>query len=547
MTITTLEEAAVQLEEARQLRDTLLESLADLETAAMLAAEDRGWKLLGVNDDDFSKEGLGKIRKLCRLMALANPLIKQGLAIRGGFVFGQGVSIDVKDDPSTKVDVNAVVQEFLDRKDVQAVWSGEMARDQLEHALGTDGEYYIVLNTDDVEERVDLIIMEADEVDEVIRDPDNRTRIWYFKRVHTPMILDLQTGSYRAAATPVTVYYPHVSYDPPDKPQKIGDAEVRWDQPVVQVIGKKIGLSGVRGVPDAYAAVPWASASKEYLENWSVLMKSLARFAWKSTAGAGRDRAKKVAEAHMKQAQQAAIQGASAVPAPGTLPVPGGPRQVGGVAVVSPEGNLEAIPKSGATIDAGSGLPLQAMAAAGLGVPVTLLNGNPGDTGARAVAETMTGPMLAQFSLRRALHAQEIRDVLDYVIDKNIEWGVLPEDVDAKGREIDVHFPEWEDAGLSVLDRMKAVQAADQLEKLPPEEIVRLALQALKVRNIDEIMDKVTDAKGNYVPPDDGSAARDAAQDQGNAGGYEPSSAPPPAADQQQPPQIAPAAAGGGQ
>ena len=423
----------------------------------------------------------------------------------------------------------------------------------------------MVLDTDDANERIDLIIMEADEVDDIIRDPDNRSRIWYFKRVYTPMELDLETGAYRAAAAPKTIYYPHIAYRPTDKPKRIGDAEVRWDQPVIQVIGKKIGLSGVRGVPDAYASVPWASASKEYLENWATLMKSLARFAWRSTAGAGRDRAKKVADAHMKQAQHAAVAAVTPPIAPGQIPIPGQqPRQVGQIAVTSPDGNIEAIPKSGATIDAASGLPLQAMAAAGLGVPVTLLNGNPGDTGARAVAETMTGPMLAQFSLRRDLHAQEIRDVLDYVIDKSVEWGVLEGEIEQvgdrqivklaggdKARQIDVHFPDWDETGTSVLDRMKAVQAADQLDKLPPIEIVRLALQALKVRNLDEIIDQVTDEKGNYVKPDDGSAAADAGQDAGQAGGYEPPQNPPPAPaggnDTTGQPQTPPAAAGGQQ
>lgn len=531
------------------LNEVLAESLVDLE----LAAEDKGWKRLGVSlNTDFSPKALKSVRENCRIMAVANPLIKQGLAIRSAFVWGQGCSIDVKDatrgadgkrQKVTGTDVNSIVQAFLDRPEVQTVWSGEEARDQLEHALGTDGEYYIVLDTDATNSLITPIIMDADEVEDIIRDPENRNRVWYYKRVFTPMNLNMETGAYTAAGTPKTIYYPHVDYRPTDQPKTIGTGEVRWDQPVVPVSAKKIAGSASRGVPDAYAAIPWASASKEYLENWAVLMKSLARFAWRNTAGAGRDRVKKVAAAHMAAAQRDLVD--AMVPGlPENGLGAGGKPGIGQIAVTGPDSSLEAIPKSGATIDAGSGLPLQAMAAAGMGVPVTLLNGNPGDTGARAVADTMTGPMMAQFQLRRSLHAQEIKTVLGYLIDKNIEWGELDGTSEQQGdrlvwtlkdgpqaRSIDVHFPDWDDTGVTVLDRMKAVQLADGIDKLPPVEIVRLALQALKVRNIDEIIDDITDKDGNYIKPDSGSTAEDDKLNAGNAGGYDaPPGAPAPVA-----------------
>jgi hypothetical protein len=44
-------------------------------------------------------------------------------------------------------------------------------------------------------------------------------------------------------------------------------------------------LDGAKfGIGDAYAAIDWARAYKEFLEDWLRLVKSLSRFAWRATA-----------------------------------------------------------------------------------------------------------------------------------------------------------------------------------------------------------------------------------------------------------------------
>jgi hypothetical protein len=50
------------------------------------------------------------------------------------------------------------------------------------------------------------------------------------------------------------------------------------------------------------------------------------------------------------------------------------------------------VSKSGAQIDANSSQPFATRAAAALEVPVTMLLGDPGITGARATAETLDQP-----------------------------------------------------------------------------------------------------------------------------------------------------------
>jgi hypothetical protein len=124
--------------------EMLAESLADLE----LAFEDRGWERLAVNASrEFSPEGLRRARELCRVMTVANPLLKRGLGLRKAYVWGQGVAISVRDQSDQGQDVNAVVQAFLDDPFVKKTFSGTQAHEEMEQAAFTDGDLFLALFT----------------------------------------------------------------------------------------------------------------------------------------------------------------------------------------------------------------------------------------------------------------------------------------------------------------------------------------------------------------------------------------------------------------
>ena len=88
---------------------------------------------------------------------------------------------------------------------------------------------------------------------------------------------------------------------------------------------------------------------------------------------------------------------------------------------MGPGMSLEAIPKTGATIDSGSGKPLAAMVGGGAGVPVTMLLADPGVTGARATAETLDKPTILEMGMRRAAVGQRLKRILSYVIDQAVK------------------------------------------------------------------------------------------------------------------------------
>jgi len=298
----------------------------------------------------------------------------------------------------------------------------------------------------------------------------------------------------------VTTYYPDIDYRPRGaRPVRVNGEEVMWDAPMAVFIVN--GLSGWQfGIGDAFAAIPWAKAYKEFLEDWAKLVKSLSRFAWRLSAGS-KTKATTAATA---------IRNATT-----TDPTSLSPDKVGAAAVGGPNmGTLEAIPKSGATIDSGSGKPLAGMVAAGMDVPVTMLLADPGVTGARATAETLDRPTELMAKQRREVWADFHKQVLGYVIDQAVkaprgalkgtvtrdEWGrevvTLAGDTE---RTIEVSWPDLTETPLDLL--VAAIAAADETRKVPPLTIAKLLLQALGVTDADEILEQLVDENGEWVDP----------------------------------------------
>ena len=472
----------------------LQESVGDLERALL---GDPGWqRFTAVTQQEFTGEGMRQMRAVCRLMAIANPLIRRGLNLRSAYVWGQGVEITARANGQRdgEQDVQSVVAAFL-RDDANArAFTGASARDRLEHALGTDGEFFVVLFTRPRSGWVQARVIVADEISDIICNPEDRSEPWFYRRTWTEVSYDehgVQEPRQREQL------YPAVDYRPVMRPKRYAGLDVDWHAPILHVdVNRPEGWQ--RGIPDAYAAVNWARAYKEFLENWATLMKSLARFAWRLTAkGSQRGQAK------------------ARLAAPPPVDSAGSPQDVGGVALTPIEQQLEAIPKSGATIDAESGRPLAMMVSSALDVPVTMLLSDPGQTGARATAETLDQPTELAMGQRRELWSQVMLRVLRYVIAEQVRaphgglQGTVKRDP-VTGREvvrlagdtsdvIDVSWPDLDDT--DPVKVVAAIKAASETGTVPPELVLRLLLTALGVRDVDGIVQPMLDDEGGFVWP----------------------------------------------
>ena len=66
-------------------------------------------------------------------------------------------------------------------------------------------------------------------------------------------------------------------------------------------------------------------------------------------------------------------------------------------------------------------------------------------------------------------------------------------------RTLDIVWPDLDDTPAETI--VQAITQADATQKLPPLVTLRLLLRALKVRDVDEILDKHTDDNGEFIDP----------------------------------------------
>lgn len=481
----------------------LREGMADL----VLALEDKGWQDIASSvQRDFTPEARKALTSLCRTMSIANPLLKRGMLIRIGYIWGQGVQVRARAAGDEQAqDVNAVLQGFWDAN--TATLAGSQAQEQLERAAATEGNVYIACFTSPVTGDVRVRTALADEVVDIICNPEDRDEVWFYIREVPQKVVEkaYQPGQTRTRNQIARVAHPALGYRPQQRPKSIDGIPIRWDAPIKHV--RVNPVAGWRfGVPDVYASLAWARAYKDFLVDWAQLTHSLSLIAWQATGGT------------KSKAQTVAAGIAKANNGAGVGPIPAvGARPAGQAAVGTPDVKLEAVSKSGATIDANSGKPLAGMAAAGLGLPVTMLLADPGVTGARAVAETLDLPTILEMGMRRLLWQAAFTEIIEYVIDQAAiaprgplrgtmsrdEWGqlqvTLTGDVE---KTLDWDWPPLVD--IDPVELVTAiVSAADtKIGGAVPLVLLRLLLNALGVKDVDEVLDKVTDDEGNFIDPE---------------------------------------------
>lgn len=491
----TRDQLVTALAASRTLNELLEEDIADLERADEAA----GWRTLELGlDRTLSREGMRNVVRNCTLMSIASPMIKRGVLVRIGYVWAQGVEISARADGGAEQDVNQVVQDFLDDPMNQLALTGQQAQEDNERTLETEGQVFVACFPDPLTGKVQVRVVPFDEIQDRVSNPQDRADVWFFLRQYTAVIREAgYAGVVRQRRETRRVLHPALGYWPKTRPKVIDGIPVAWDEPILHVAVNR-PKHAKWGIPDVYAALPWARAYEGFLTDWRNLMKALARFAWKLTADKG------------VKAKRAAATLASVIPGD---PTPAS--QVGAAVVNGPGIDIEAIPKTGATIDADSGRPLASLVGAALGLPVTTLLADPGVTGARAVAETLDLPTTLEMNARRRLWTSVFQTLLGYAIDQAVAaprgplrgtvvrddrtdrvQTVLAGDVE---KTITVEWPDLDD--LDPVKLVEAIVKADSTQKMPPLETLRLLLQALQVKDADEIIESVTDADGNFIDP----------------------------------------------
>jgi hypothetical protein len=481
-------ERAVYESAAELAFDRLAESFARLE----LARENQGWTALREQyRDSFTREGLRTAAEDGRLFGVANPIIKRGREARHAYIWGQGVTIDARD-----ATVNDFIQAFMDDEGNREALFGAQAKANYEGALYDEGNFFIANFTNPLTGRVQVRTIPFDEIVDVITKPGDKLTPWYYKRRWTETDASGKTIDRE-------MLYPSIKYQPATRYKSIDEIAVDWFTPIRHV---KVNANSdwKFGIGDSYAALPWALSHKGFLEDWALLMKALSKIAFQTSS-------KSAGEAQMKRKS---LQGMSELPAGSSVSMSG-------------ETKIEAVSKSGATLDSESSRPLATMAASALGLPVTIILADPGQTGARATAETLDLPTRLTMEARQQLHSEVLRDVIGYAVEQSVlaprgELRGLGKPYREEGEDrlkvlfndpddtsVNVTWPSLEEVDVKTV--MDAIIAAEGMPEMPRLPLIRLALNILKIDDVDELIDKITDADGELIEKDPEVTAGDVA------------------------------------
>lgn len=383
----------------RQLIETLSSENYQLQerlAALELALESADWRRLSMEaDQEFSRDGLRLIVELCRVMFLKNPLVKRSVQVKRLYLWGQGISIKATDER-----VQEVIKAFLDDEKNQAELTSHQARMMKEVERQTDGNLFFVFFINSVTGRVRVRTVPVDEIDTIICNPDDAKDPWYYRRSWVESGLNVETGTTETRTR--SAYYPDWRYTPTVRPPTIGGVPVRWDTPVYHV--KTGGFSNwLFGVPEVYAALDWARAYKEFLEDWASIVRAYRRFAFQLTTPGGKNA---IAAAKTKLGTTYGNSGTGAETNPSPV--------VGSTFIAGDGVSMTPVRTSGATVSAEDGRRLLLMVAAAVGLPETFF----GDVsvGTLATAESLDRPTELMMRDLQTLWADVHQDIFGYVL-----------------------------------------------------------------------------------------------------------------------------------
>lgn len=495
-----LRETVTTLENNQEL---MKESMAQLE----LALEDANWmRLMLQGEREFSREGIQRVAELARVMAIKNPLIKRSVLVQALYVWSQGVTIRSKN----KV-VNQVLQDFWDDEKNRAELTSHQALMLKEVDVQVEGNLFFVFFTRPTDGRVRVRTIPPDEIVDIICNPQDAKSPRYYKRVWTEREINPATG--RAKSTRKTAYYPDWRYHPNTPIAAIGGQPVQWDAPIYHV--KTGGLSGWKfGLSEIYAAIDWARAYKDFLEDVASLMRSYSRFAW-NMKFKGNKKTMQAAKTKLGSTLGDAGTGTETNPAP----------VAGSAFVGSDMYDLQPMNLRGATISPDDGRRLLLMVAAGVGLPETFY----GDVsiGTLATAKSMDRPTELAMRNRQMTWTDILRDILTFVIKQALlatndseikKLGTIVKTIDQDEVEekivwsqkiqtlLDIDFPPIleRDVQTAVQSIVTAATLNGQdLGMFNEPTVARLLLTALAQDDVDEIMSELyPDETDNVSRPD---------------------------------------------
>lgn len=485
-------------------------------TRLQLEIENEGYaRLTQFSDHEFDRKRLSDLIKLTVAMAIKNPLTGRAVNVQSDYVFGRGVKF-VAAHPM----VQAVIDDHVNYPKNQEVLYSHDAMSRQERELQVKGNLFFALVTNPRTGRVKVLDLDTDDIQDVVRDPDDYHTVWFYQRTYTD-----------ANNSVVTEYYPALGLT-----KKVGafipptfqPGPIIWTSPVYHAKFNYYGKMKF-GIPEIYPSLDWSLAYKRFLEDWTTIMRAYARMAMKVTGLGGKKQA--AAAKGMFQSSVSLANAYEKNPSPTTA----------SMAMLGKGVDMEPIKTAGSTTPAKDGQPLINMVAASNGLPNTFFGD--ASVGNHATATTLDRPTELKMVARQKLWAAIFGNIFGYVVyqaaaalsgmlaeqgakvktkidpytDESIEFVVMPNNDDpAMGSvdepistKVDVKFPELLER--NVTDRVRALVNALTLFGKPLMDIVpdkrlvcTLLLDALNVPYDDKLIARFVDMWTKNMTAEDG-------------------------------------------
>lgn len=407
-----------------------------------LEIDNIGWKPLGSvqgTDTGLPLQHLKDQAELGMAMATANPLVKRGIAVRTSYIWGQGVKLDYPDTAPYARTLRRVLGKTL-------------AQFEVERTLAATGNLFFEVRGDGARgQRVRLVPFEhvtggsANLYDQGVLDYILLTYdAWDRQSEGTPNVNSSSLGgdgkSHRVEEWIPTFEQEGVI------PATIDGIRVRSDRRIKHIAVNRMA-DWWWGVPDLYAVASWVRAYKKYLEQCHMLNEAYAQIAFKAstaTRGGGERLASGMASN------------------PGVDPATGQPLSVGATAVMGAGQDLVAV-QTGRPVDFSNGLPIAAMVAAGLEIPLQVLTSDASTGGSRSSDVALDEATKKSMQARQKMLDDELDDLASMLglDDFQIEWPRVGEEplhrtlqaLDVAGHTGMLYPEEWRDEILKALGR----------------------------------------------------------------------------------------------
>jgi hypothetical protein len=491
----TPEALAEGLRDEKVMNSVLHENLSRLE----LALEDQGWRrLTGELSAEFTRAGLEQIIRVSRAMYLTHPLMRRATNVTTYYTWAQGATFRAADSK-----VQDIIDEMMDNDFNRAELYGHQARIYTDVDQQVDGNLFVVMFTNEYGD-VSVRTIPVEQIQEILtREGDSRI-ITFYRRVWAEDIFDERTGGVRTVQK--EELYPDWRYHPDRKPESFGDIKVNWNAPIIHQ--RTGGLKNMKfGIPEGYSAFEWARAYKGFLEDWHTLVKSLSRFAWK-----GKTKGRKIQRLKEKL-QQGTEQKDPEREEPSDEDLPGR-RPVGDMWLGREGDDIQAIPKTGASVSADDARPSRLMVASAVDLPDTFLSGDV-DIGNFATSKTLDRPTELGFKNRQALWTSLDSDIFRYVIDAKVRAMELPGKSDRDTRTgmnlivpgvdptVSITFPpileDDKKANVSAIAAAATLEGRASAGTLPEELTSKLLLEALGVEDVDQALKDLPEEEAEQV------------------------------------------------